>query len=333
MNWSAEHILLGLVREGSGVAARVLESLGVDADRVREEVVKIVGKAQPLQVTRIGLTPRGKRVLDLAFQESRTRGDGYIGTEHILLGLIKEGEGVAAHVLKSMGVDAETVAKEISKLIGASADGPEGKGKKSKASSSTPTLDQFGRDLTEEARQGKLDPVIGRQRETDRVIQVLSRRTKNNPVLIGEPGVGKTAIAEGWLRGSWPAMCPRRCLRSVHTLDLGSLVAGTKFRGVEERLKRVVEKFAGRRMSFVHRRCTHLSAGAARSHERANILKPALSRGELQCIVQADVRKHVKGRRARAEVPTDLCRSAQRRGKFWILKGLKTGMRPITGSR
>jgi ATP-dependent Clp protease ATP-binding subunit ClpC len=297
-----EHILLGLVREGSGVAARVLESLGVDADRVREEVVKIVGKAQPLQVTRIGLTPRGKRVLDLAFQESRTRGDGYIGTEHILLGLIKEGEGVAAHVLKSMGVDAETVAKEISKLIGASADGPEGKGKKSKASSSTPTLDQFGRDLTEEARQGKLDPVIGRQRETDRVIQVLSRRTKNNPVLIGEPGVGKTAIAEGLAQRIVAGDVPETLLeKRVHTLDLGSLVAGTKFRGeFEERLKRVVEEIRRSQdvILFIDEMHTLVGAGAAEGAiDAANILKPALSRGELQCIGATtldEYRKHVE---------------------------------------
>jgi ATP-dependent Clp protease ATP-binding subunit ClpC len=297
-----EHILLGLVREGSGIAARVLDSLDVDADRVREEVVRIVGKAQPLQVTRIGLTPRGKRVLDLAFQESRTRGDGYIGTEHILLGLIKEGEGVAAHVLKSMGVDAETVAREISKLIGASADGPEGKGKKGKGASSTPTLDQFGRDLTEEARQGKLDPVIGRQKETDRVIQVLSRRTKNNPVLIGEPGVGKTAIAEGLAQRIVAGDVPETLLdKRVHTLDLGSLVAGTKFRGeFEERLKRVVDEIrrAHDVILFIDEMHTLVGAGAAEGAiDAANILKPVLSRGELQCIGATtldEYRKHVE---------------------------------------
>lgn len=297
-----EHILLGLVREGSGVAARVLEALGVDADKVREEVVRIVGKAQPLQVTRIGLTPRGKRVLDLAFQESRTRGDGYIGTEHILLGLIKEGEGVAAHVLKSMGVDAETVAREISKLIGANADGPEGKSKKGKGASSTPTLDQFGRDLTEEARQGKLDPVIGRQKETDRVIQVLSRRTKNNPVLIGEPGVGKTAIAEGLAQRIVAGDVPETLLdKRVHTLDLGSLVAGTKFRGeFEERLKRVVEEIRRSHdvILFIDEMHTLVGAGAAEGAiDAANILKPALSRGELQCIGATtldEYRKHVE---------------------------------------
>ena len=283
------------------MAARVLESLGVDADRVREEVVKIVGKAQPLQVTRIGLTPRGKRARPgvSGVQDPRRR---IHRTEHILLGLIKEGEGVAAHVLKSMGVDAETVAKEISKLIGASADGPEGKGKKSKASSSTPTLDQFGRDLTEEARQGKLDPVIGRQRETDRVIQVLSRRTKNNPVLIGEPGVGKTAIAEGLAQRIVAGDVPETLLeKRVHTLDLGSLVAGTKFRGeFEERLKRVVEEIRRSHdvILFIDEMHTLVGAGAAEGAiDAANILKPALSRGELQCIGATtldEYRKHVE---------------------------------------
>ena len=240
-------------------------------------------------------------MLDLHFR-SQDRGDGYIGTEHILLGLIKEGEGVAAHVLKSMGVDAETVAREISKLIGASADGPEGKGKKGKGASSTPTLDQFGRDLTEEARQGKLDPVIGRQKETDRVIQVLSRRTKNNPVLIGEPGVGKTAIAEGLAQRIVAGDVPETLLdKRVHTLDLGSLVAGTKFRGeFEERLKRVVDEIrrAHDVILFIDEMHTLVGAGAAEGAiDAANILKPVLSRGELQCIGATtldEYRKHVE---------------------------------------
>lgn len=297
-----EHILLGLVREGSGVAARVLNSLNVQADQVREEVVRIVGRGTPLQVTRIGLTPRGKRVLDLAFQESRTRGDGYIGTEHILLGLIKEGEGVAAHVLKGMGVDADTVAREIAKQVGAAGEGVDGQAKKGRAASSTPTLDQFGRDLTEEARQGKLDPVIGRKGVIDRVVQVLSRRTKNNPVLIGEPGVGKTAIAEGLAQQIVAGDVPETLIdKRVHTLDLGSLVAGTKFRGeFEERLKRVVEEIrqAHDVILFIDEMHTLVGAGAAEGAiDAANILKPALSRGELQCIGATtldEYRKHVE---------------------------------------
>jgi ATP-dependent Clp protease ATP-binding subunit ClpC len=297
-----EHILLGLVREGTGVAARVLSSLNVDADRVREEVVRIVGRGTPLQVTRIGLTPRGKRVLDLAFQESRTRGDGYIGTEHILLGLIKEGEGVAAHVLKGMGVDADAVAREIAKQVGAAGEGVDGQAKKGRTASSTPTLDQFGRDLTEEARQGKLDPVIGRKAVIDRVVQVLSRRTKNNPVLIGEPGVGKTAIAEGLAQQIVAGDVPETLIgKRVHTLDLGSLVAGTKFRGeFEERLKRVVEEIrqAHDVILFIDEMHTLVGAGAAEGAiDAANILKPALSRGELQCIGATtldEYRKHVE---------------------------------------
>lgn len=296
-----EHILLGLVQEGTGVAARVLRSLNVQADRLREEVVRIVGRGQPLHVTRLGLTPRGKRVLDLAFQESRTRGDGYIGTEHILLGLIKEGEGVAAHVLKSMGVDTEAVIREIAKIVGAPGARGEGKTQK-KAAGSTPTLNQFGRDLTDEAREGKLDPVIGRKDEIERVIQVLSRRTKNNPVLIGEPGVGKTAIAEGLAQKIVAGDVPETLLdKRVHTLDLGSLVAGTKFRGeFEERLKRVVEEIrqAHDVILFIDEMHTLVGAGAAEGAiDAANILKPALSRGELQCIGATtldEYRKHVE---------------------------------------
>ncbi|HOB92040.1 MAG: ATP-dependent Clp protease ATP-binding subunit [Bacillota bacterium] len=296
-----EHILLGLVREGTGVAAKVLSALNVQADRIREEVVRLVGRGQPLNVTRIGLTPRGKRVLDLAFQESRVRGDGYIGTEHILLGLIKEGEGVAAQVLKSMGVDAEAVVREISKIVGSPAAVGEAKTQK-KARGSTPTLNQFGRDLTEEAREGKLDPVIGRRDEIDRVIQVLSRRTKNNPVLIGEPGVGKTAIAEGLAQKIVAGDVPETLLdKRVHTLDLGSLVAGTKFRGeFEERLKRVVEEIRQSQdvILFIDEMHTLVGAGAAEGAiDAANILKPALARGELQCIGATtldEYRKHVE---------------------------------------
>jgi len=297
-----EHILLGLVQEGTGVAARVLRALNVDPDRVREEIIRIVGRGQPLNVTRLGLTPRGKRVLDLAFQESRIRGDGYIGTEHILLGLIKEGEGVAAHVLKNMGVDAEAVVREIAKIVGGPSTGGEGKPQKGRTASSTPTLSQFGRDLTAEAREGKLDPVIGRKDEIDRVIQVLSRRTKNNPVLIGEPGVGKTAIAEGLAQKIVAGDVPEPLLdKRVHTLDLGSLVAGTKFRGeFEERLKRVIDEIRQAQdvILFIDEMHTLVGAGAAEGAiDAANILKPALARGELQCIGATtldEYRKHIE---------------------------------------
>jgi len=297
-----EHILLGLVQEGTGVAARVLRALNVDPDRVREEIIRIVGRGQPLNITRLGLTPRGKRVLDLAFQESRIRGDGYIGTEHILLGLIKEGEGVAAHVLKNMGVDAEAVVREIAKIVGGPSTGGEGKPQKGRTASSTPTLSQFGRDLTAEAREGKLDPVIGRKDEIDRVIQVLSRRTKNNPVLIGEPGVGKTAIAEGLAQKIVAGDVPEPLLdKRVHTLDLGSLVAGTKFRGeFEERLKRVIDEIRQAQdvILFIDEMHTLVGAGAAEGAiDAANILKPALARGELQCIGATtldEYRKHIE---------------------------------------
>ncbi|NLJ87038.1 MAG: ATP-dependent Clp protease ATP-binding subunit [Firmicutes bacterium] len=281
-----EHILLGLVAEGHGVAARALAELGA-LERVRTEVEKVIGRGEGITIGQIGFTPRAKRVLELAFDEARQLGHSYIGTEHILLGLIREGEGVAAQVLRNLNVDLEKVRKQVLDLLGEGA-GPAAGGKAGRARK-TPTLDQFGRDLTDMAKEGKLDPVIGREKEIQRVIQVLSRRTKNNPCLIGEPGVGKTAIAEGLAQKIIAADIPETLLgKRVVTLDLGALVAGSKFRGeFEERLKKVMEEIrtSGDVILFIDEMHTIIGAGAAEGAiDASNILKPALSRGELQAI-------------------------------------------------
>ncbi|NPV79605.1 MAG: ATP-dependent Clp protease ATP-binding subunit [Firmicutes bacterium] len=293
-----EHILLGLVGEGQGVAARALQNLGISLEKVRSEVEKLVGRGDPEKVTVLSLTPRAKRVLELAMDEARRLGHGYIGTEHILLGLIREGEGVAAQVLLNLGADLEKVRKEVTSLLGTTPGQPG----PAKSAGKTPTLDQFGRDLTAMARDGKLDPVIGREKEIERVIQVLSRRTKNNPVLIGDPGVGKTAIAEGLaqkiVKGDVPEVLANK---RVVTLDMGGIVAGTKFRGeFEERLKRIIDEIRASNdiILFIDEMHTIVGAGAAEGAiDASNILKPALARGELQCIGATtldEYRKHVE---------------------------------------
>jgi ATP-dependent Clp protease ATP-binding subunit ClpC len=282
-----EHILLGLVREGEGVAAKVLANLGVDLAKVRSAVEFIIGRGDKAVTGEIGLTPRAKKVIELAVDEARRLGHQYIGTEHLLLGLVREGEGIAAGVLESLGVSLEKVRAEVTRVLSQSM--PQQGGAQPRAVARTPTLDQLGVDLTALARQGKLDPVIGRDREIERAIQILSRRTKNNPVLIGEPGVGKTAIVEALaqriVRGEVPEMLQGK---RIVTLDIGALVAGTKYRGeFEERLKKVIEelKNAGNCILFIDEMHMLVGAGAAEGAvDAANILKPSLARGEIQVI-------------------------------------------------
>lgn len=284
-----EHLLLGLVVEGEGVAAKALEVLNISLDRIQQEVEKIIGSGEPNPFGEIPFTPRAKRVLELAVDEGRLMGHNYVGTEHILLGLIREGEGVAAQVLKNLGADLEKVRKQVIMLLGGGANPFAEQSNPGKTGNRTQTLNQFGRDLTDLAKIGKLDPVIGRENEIERVIQVLSRRTKNNPVLIGEPGVGKTAIAEGLAQKINNGDVPETLRnKRVVTLDLGAMVAGSKYRGeFEERLKKVMEEIrnSGDVILFIDELHTLIGAGAAEGAiDAANILKPALSRGEMQCI-------------------------------------------------
>ena len=294
-----EHILLGLVREGDGVAAKVLSNLGVELEKVRSAVEFIIGRGERTFRGEIGLTPRAKRVIELAVDEARRLGHNYIGTEHLLLGLLREGEGVAAGVLESLGVGLEKVREETKRTLQQIL--PQHQAG-ARPSSRTPSLDQLSLDLTAMARAGKLDPVIGRNKEIERVIQILSRRTKNNPVLLGEPGVGKTAIVEGLAHRIVAGNVPQTLRdKRVLTLDIGSLVAGTKYRGeFEERLKKVIDeiKMAGNCMLFVDEMHTIVGAGAAEGAvDAASILKPSLARGELQCIgatTADDYRKHVE---------------------------------------
>ena len=299
-----EHLLLGLLREGEGIAARALQSLGLDLSKVREEVERIVAPGENRVGDEVGLTPRAKKVLELAHEEGRRQGVSYVGTEHLLLGLIREGEGVAARVLINHGLTMDSVRRQVLMLLGGIGAAVQAQASAGAAQprSQTPTLDDLGRDLTQFAREGKLDPVIGRDQEIERVIQVLSRRTKNNPCLIGEPGVGKTAIAEGLAQRIVAAKIPEILLdKRVVTLDMGAVVAGTKYRGeFEERLKKVIDEIrsAGNIILFIDEVHTLVGAGAAEGAiDAANILKPALARGELQCIgatTQDEYRKNIE---------------------------------------
>ncbi|UZQ53403.1 ATP-dependent Clp protease ATP-binding subunit [Trichothermofontia sichuanensis B231] len=294
-----EQILLGLIGEGTGVAAKVLKSMGVNLKDARIEVEKIIGRGSGFVAVEIPFTPRAKRVLELSLEEARQLGHNYIGTEHLLLGLIREGEGVAARVLENLGVDLSKVRTQVIRMLGETAEVSTGG---SQSRTKTPTLDEFGSNLTQMAAEGKLDPVVGRQKEIERVIQILGRRTKNNPVLIGEPGVGKTAIAEGLAQrianGDVPDILEDK---RVVTLDIGLLVAGTKYRGeFEERLKKIMDEIrsASNVILVIDEVHTLIGAGAAEGAiDAANILKPALARGELQCIGATtldEYRKHIE---------------------------------------
>ncbi|MFC1911033.1 Clp protease N-terminal domain-containing protein, partial [Chloroflexota bacterium] len=292
-----EHILLGLIREEEGVGSRVLINLGANLNKVRSAIEFVIGQSEKHTSSDIGLSPGAKRVIELAIDEARYLSHSYIGTEHLLLGLLREGSGVAARVLDSFGITLERVRSEIGRVI------EQGAGRRTaRPQTKTPALDQLGIDLTVAARAGKLDPVIGRHKEIERIIQILSRRTKNNPALIGEPGVGKTAIVEGLAHRIVSDDVPETLMgKRLITLDIGSLVAGTKYRGeFEERLKKVIDeiKSAGNCVLFIDEFHTIVGAGAAEGAvDAANILKPSLARGELQCIGATtldDYRKYVE---------------------------------------
>jgi len=294
-----EQILLGLIGEGTGVAAKVLKSMSVNLKDARIEVEKIIGRGSGFVAVEIPFTPRAKRVLELSLEEARQLGHNYISTEHLLLGLIREGEGVAARVLENLGVDLSKVRTQVIRMLGETA---EVSASESRGRTKTPTLDEFGSNLTQMAGESKLDPVVGRVKEIERVIQILGRRTKNNPVLIGEPGVGKTAIAEGLAQRIANNDVPDILEdKRVVTLDIGLLVAGTKYRGeFEERLKKIMDEIrqAGNVVLVIDEVHTLIGAGAAEGAiDAANILKPALARGELQCIGATtldEYRKHIE---------------------------------------
>jgi ATP-dependent Clp protease ATP-binding subunit ClpC len=293
-----EHLLLGLMREDNGKAMQVLRELGVDPQGVRDMVERTVGRGQRSIYGKLSLTPRTKRVIELAVDEARRLGHHYIGTEHLLLGLVREGEGVAVDVLLGLGINLESVRTQTAKVMMESSQ----QAAKKQQETQTPLVDQLGTDLTAQAQEGKLDPVIGRQKEIERVIQILSRRTKNNPALIGEPGVGKTAIVEGLAQRIVVGETPESLLdKRVVMLDVGSLVAGTMYRGqFEERLKRVIDEIkTSECILFIDELHMLVGAGSAGSSvDAANILKPALARGELQCIGATtldEYRKHIEG--------------------------------------
>src|SRR5580692_2071991 len=301
-----EHILLGLIHEGEGVAAKALESLGISLEAVRQQVEEIIGQGQQAPSGHIPFTPRAKKVLELSLREALQLGHNYIGTEHILLGLIREGDGVAAQVLVKLGADLNRVRQQVIQLLhgyqGKEPSGSAASGSTEAAPSTSLVLDQFGRNLTQGAREGKLDPVIGREKEIERVMQVLSRRTKNNPVLVGAPGVGKTAVVEGLAQKIVKGEVPETIKdKQLYTLDLGALVAGSRYRGdFEERLKKVLKEIRTRGdiILFIDEIHTLVGAGAAEGAiDAASILKPMLARGELQTIGAStldEYRKHLE---------------------------------------
>jgi ATP-dependent Clp protease ATP-binding subunit ClpC len=296
-----EHILLGLIHEGEGVAAKALESLGISLEAVRQQVEEIIGQGQSAPTGHIPFTPRAKKVLELSLREALQLGHNYIGTEHILLGLIREGEGVAAQVLQKLGADLNRVRQQVIQLLSGYTGGKEAAPGEQVPQGSM-VLDQFGRNLTQLARETKLDPVIGRDKEIERVMQVLSRRTKNNPVLIGDPGVGKTAVVEGLAQKIVKGDVPETLKgKQIYTLDLGALVAGSRYRGdFEERLKKVLKEIKSRGdiVLFIDELHTLVGAGAAEGAiDAASILKPMLARGELQTIgatTRDEYRKHLE---------------------------------------
>ncbi len=313
-----EHLVLGLIREGEGIGGRALANLGVELEKTREEIINVIGQAEGRQQSsspEIPVTPRAKRVMNLAFEEAQIQGVNYVGTEHILLALLREEEGIAAQVLNSMGVQLDSIREQLAQLLGGEMVGetstaedkstpaaPQGNAKRSRTKSNTPVLDNFSRDLTQLAREQKLDPVIGREKEIERVIQVLSRRTKNNPVLIGDPGVGKTAVVEGLAQRVIENKVPEVLAgKKVLALDLASMVAGTKYRGeFEDRLTKAVNEIrtAGDVIVFIDELHTMVGAGAAEgAMDAANILKPSLARGEIQCVGATtldEYRKHIE---------------------------------------
>ena len=297
-----EQILLGLIGEGTGIAAQVLKSMNVNLKDARIEVEKIIGRGSGFVAVEIPFTPRAKRVLELSLEEARQLGHNYIGTEHLLMGLVREGEGVAARVLENLAVDVSSIRTEVIQMLGDNAEANANGNNNVQTRSKTPTLEEFGSNLTELAIEGVLDPVVGRQKEIERVIQILGRRTKNNPVLIGEPGVGKTALAEGLAQRIANRDVPSILEdKLVITLDVGLLVAGTKYRGeFEERLKRIMDeiKSANNVVLVIDEVHTLIGAGAAEGAiDAANLLKPALARGDLQCIgatTLEEYRKHIE---------------------------------------